>query len=161
MFEGGRNITGWLFQGEPASSTLDTDDNMNLFIIWQSMEDGGDIPTGLEYVRRELNDTRASSSQKINGISPPLYYYELAMAYVTRPGDIFSIRRTNETLGIHFTIISGMSNGQVVRGDDSIVRCSFYDFSCNNAGVTAQPLVTPLYGKLQVTQIAYRFACYA
>ena len=152
-FEGGLNVTGWLFQGEPASSTLDTDDNANLFTIWQGVLGPEEVPS-VNYIRRELNDTRASLIRKIEGTSPPLYYYELARTYVTRPGDLFGLRRTNQTLGIHFTIISGMSNGLVQQGDDSVVRCSF---SCNNAGVTAQPLVIPVYGKLAQTAL-YTFA---
>ena len=108
----------------------------------------GDVPDGLEYFRRELNDTRASSIQIIEGISPPLYYYELEQTYVTRPGDIFGLRRTNQSLGIHFVIISSMSNGLTAQGDNEIIQCSFFDRGCNNAGVTAQPQFVPVYGKL-------------
>ena len=128
------------------------DDSATLFTIWQRVDFVEDVLVGLEFNRRRLNDTCALSIRKIDGTSPPVYYYELKETFVTDDRDTFGIRRTNKTLGIHFTSITGQSRGHEIRGDVNTARCSV-GFDCNNAEANVLPLFSPVFGKYN------KFAC--
>ena len=103
-FEAGQNITGWLYQAESSNAqegfTSGLEDNALIFTLWDCSDDiqATDIEVLTTFTRRKLNSTRASLIQKITGISPSLYYYELDEALETRDESVFGIRGTNETL---------------------------------------------------------------
>ena len=122
------------------------DNSATLFTIWWQSTDIMESMLVTEFDRRRLNDTRASSIHKIDGTSPPVYYYELKETFVTEDRDTFGIRRTNETLGIHFTSIRSQSSGHMIHGDANIARCSVGS-NCNNAEANVLPLVSPVFGK--------------
>ena len=124
-----------------------------LFTIWQrseTMEESG-LKTIIS--RGELNITRASLIHKIEGTSPSLYYYKLEKPVVTQNGDVFGIRGTNETLGIHFVDIVGGSGGWSIQGDNSNfeyavgVGLGLLTLSSHITDFQYLPLVTPVFGK--------------
>lgn len=157
-FEAGLNITGWLFKAESINGQegfiSGLDDKALIFTLWDHSDDvqSSDTEVFTTFTRRELNSTQASLIQKITGISPSLYYYELEEALETLGGSVFGIHGTNETLGIHFMNIN-ISSGSVgwrIEGDDATFTCS----SIPNPFPPKQgtrfpylPLVTPVYGE--------------
>lgn len=157
-FKAGLNITGWLFQAD-STSDLDgfvsgLDDKDLIFTLWDRFDDdqSSDMEVFTTFTRCELNSTRASSVQKITGISPSLYYYKLEEALETGDGSAFGICGTNETLQIRFMSIniSLESAGWRMEGDDNTFTCSNIPNPLSPKQATSfpyMPLVTPVLGE--------------
>ena len=104
------------------------------------------------FTQRKLNSTQASLIQKITGISPPLYYYELDKILETGDESVFGIRGTNETLGIRFMNVNFNSGsaGWRVEGDDTMFTCSNIPSPLSpkqGLSFPYTPLVTPVFGE--------------
>ena len=147
----GLNLIGWVFQAKMREdSYLAMTTRYVLFTIWQCSRTLEESGIKIIILRGELNTTHASSIHKIEGPSPSLYYNELKEPVVTQSGDVFGIRGTNETLGIHFVDIIGGSGGWSIQGDSSNfayidgVGLDLLKLSPHITNFLYLPLVTPV-----------------
>ena len=163
MFEGGQNITGWLFQAESETGlnvkglSLELASNFPTFTLWKYVSARyGETGKDVYFTRYNLTSTGASFIYKIEGTSPSLYYYGLEQAVVTTEDSIFGILTTNKSIGIHYINATEVTGSSRVKGDVSLITChlSFYSTSCRNGtdympqpSEQYLPMVIPLFGE--------------